>query len=449
MDPLALIDLGSAPDSTALLDARGAHTRRELLEQAAGLGRRLSQLPEASSAIVTLDSGPGFAAALAGCWLAGATPVLLDPLVRHELDRAIELTGARTVLAGPGPLAQPILSGVSSLIPDGSTAPPWTAPEVEDGAPLVLLFTSGSTGEPALVPKTFGNLDVEVRFLGSLLESPRRAATLVPWCHIYGFIVSFLLPLRTGGTCDLTAGISPRLVLDRARAGLLDLVVAVPAIYRVMIRLLEADGPRPLPDSCRFVSSGAPLAAETRARFTALTGRPIVDLYGSTEAGGVAFRSDDGPWIPEPHVEWRVAPGGHLEVRSPSVSVVAPGEYYRIGDLVRPAGQGFALEGRADDVVKIGGRRVSLDEVQQAVEGCPGVQGAAVLAVELRGELRLLAVVEAAGEPPTADRVRAFVRRRLADHKVPRAVRLVDALPRTPAGKVDRRELARRLEEEG
>jgi acyl-coenzyme A synthetase/AMP-(fatty) acid ligase len=448
MDPLALLDLGSKPDTDAVLDSSGAHTRGELLKRAAGLAQRLPDSIAGSLAIVTLDGGPGFVSALAGCWLAGATPVLLDPLVRHELGRALELTGARVVLAGPGSLAMELPDGVTSLTPNRATATARPAPEVADDAPLVQLFTSGSTGEPTLVPKTFAQIEVEVRFLASRFDNPRRVAGLVPWCHIFGFLVSFLLPLRLGGLCDLTGGISPRSVLARAGEERLDLVVAVPAIYRVMIRLLESGGLPPIPETCRFVSSGAPLPAETRSRFARLTGCRIVDIYGSTEAGGVAHRDDDGPWIPQPHVEWRIAEGGHLEVRSESVSVGQPGEYYRIGDLVRPAGGGFELEGRADDVVKIGGRRVSLGEVQQAVEACPGVEGAAVLAVELRGELRLSAVVETGGEAVTGDRVKTFVRGRLADHKVPRVVRVVAQLPRTPAGKVDRREVARRYAEE-
>jgi len=444
MDPLALLDLGSRPDAVAVLDARGAHTRRALLEQAAGLAARLPGDAAGSAAILTLDGGPGFVAALVGCWLAGVRPVLLDPLVRHELARALELTGARFVLAGPGPLALDLPSGVTALVPDGRTAPPGPTPAVADDAPLVDLFTSGSTGEPALVPKAFAHLDVEVRFLTGRLDRPLRVATLVPWCHIFGFIVSFLLPLRLGGVCDLTAGISPRSVLQRAGEGLLDLVVAVPAIYRVMIRLLEAGGLPPIPAACRFACSGAPLPAQTRARFSELTGRPIVDLYGSTEAGGVAHREDDGPWIPEPHVDWRIGEGGYLEVRSPSVSVVPAGEFYRIGDLVRREGAGFALEGRTDDVVKIGGRRVSLGEVLQVIEAHPGVDAAAVLAAELRGELRLVAFVESSDASVTGDSVRVFVRGRLADHKVPRVVEVLERLPRTPAGKVDRREVARR-----
>jgi acyl-CoA synthetase (AMP-forming)/AMP-acid ligase II len=449
MDPLDLIDLRSHPDRIALITGDRSFTRGQLLGHAAAVGRRLGSDAAGSYAIVTLDSGPAFVAGLAGCWLAGATPVLLDPLVRHEIDRAIADTGAKTVLCGPGALEGMLPAGVRALHPDDRTAEPGPAPAVADDAPLVLLFTSGSTGEPALVPKGFAHLDVEIRFLASLLDSPERVATLVPWCHILGFIVSFLLPLRLGGVCDLSAGISPRAVLQRAAEGQLDLVVAVPAIYRVMIRLLEAGGLPPIASACRFLCSGAPLPPTTRSRFTELSGRPIFDVYGSTEAGGVAFRSDDGPWIAQPHVEWRIAEQGQLEVRSPSVSAVPPGEYYRIGDLARPADPGFVIEGRADDVVKIGGRRVSLGEVQQVVDGCPGVQGAAVLAKELRGELRLLAWVEPAGDTLDPDQVKTFVRARLADHKVPRVVQVVDALPRTPAGKIDRREIARRLAEEG
>jgi acyl-CoA synthetase (AMP-forming)/AMP-acid ligase II len=452
MDPLALLDLGAMPEAPVVLGRRGAVTRREALAEAAHVAAELRAVGAAGAPVViSLDSGTGFLAALVGAWLAGATPVLLDPLVRRELGRAIRASGARALIRDPG-AADAEEPAVPVVSPRGARAEPAAAaPAFADEAAVRNLYTSGSTGEPALVPKTFAQLDVEIRFLSGELGTRLRAATLVPWCHIFGFIVSFLTPIRGGGLCDLTAGISPRIVLDRAAAGLLDLVVAVPAILRVMVRLLEEGGPIAIPAMCRVCSSGAPLPPELRQRFRELTGAPVTDIYGSTEAGGVAFRKDDGPWRAQPHVDWRVAADGHLEVRSASVSraVAGPGEFYRIGDLARPEGDGFALEGRADDIVKIGGRRVSLEEIRRLLEGCPGIAAAAVAVEEIRGEARLVAFVEAPHGGVTAAAVKAFARARVADHKVPRAVHVRQAFPLNPGGKIDRRRLLAEREGRG
>jgi acyl-coenzyme A synthetase/AMP-(fatty) acid ligase len=288
---------------------------------------------------------------------------------------------------------------------------------------------------------------VEIRFLNNLFDYPGRVATLVPWCHIFGFIVSFLVPINNGGACDLTAGISPKLVLERASAGLLDLVVAVPAVYRVMVQYMEnGDMPSPAP-TCRFVTSGAPLEADLRNQFTELTGSGITDLYGSTEAGGVAYRHDDGPWIVQPHVQIRVDDHGFLGVRSPSVSFGAADDFYGMGDLVRLEGRGFVLEGRKDDIVKIGGRRTALGEVQGVLESCPSVLHAAVLATRVAGVNRLVAYVEPSDADLDPQFVKAFVREHLADHKVPRVIHIVEEIPRTPAGKVDRQRLLAMFDE--
>ncbi len=449
MDPLSLLDLRKNLHSPVILTGEATYTREDVLSRASFIAGQIREGGGSGApVIVNLDAGVGFAAGLVGCWLAGSVPVLLDPLVRHELDRAVDETGARAVIRSPGHQSMEIVKKVQVITPEHGTAPlEDDSTQIEDDAPLLYLFTSGSTGAPALVPKTFENLNVEYEFLSSLLHSPHRVATLVPWCHIFGFILSFLLPIRKGGVCDLTAGISPRIVLERAAAGSLDLVVAVPAIYRVMIRLLENGQPAPSRMGCRFVSSGANLPGRLRSRFEDLTGCSIVDLYGSTEAGGVAYKEDDGPWLYQPHVESRILDGGHLEVRSPAVSVVSREDFYRLGDLVRPVSGGFVLDGRADDVVKIGGRRISLNEIQREVESCPGVERAVVLARPVRGELRIAACVESSGASVTEQEIKTFVRGRMADHKVPSVVYELERFPTTAAGKVDRRELNRLIDE--
>ncbi len=447
MDPTGVFGLDKNREKPFLLTAEGAHSRSQLARRAAAMGRRLKEAGiQGGNVIVSLENSDSFVVALLGCLLAGTTPVLLDPLVKRELGSAIDMTAAKAIIrsaGGSGPLPE----GVRVFNVDDSEDAPYPAPGLPDQAPLVYLFTSGSTGKPTLVPKTFSQLDVEIHFLNTLFNTPGRVATLVPWCHIFGFIVSFLVPMNNGGVCDLAAGISPKLILERASAGLLDLVVAVPAVYRVMVQYLEnGDTLAPGPP-CRFVTSGAPLEADLRAQFTTLTGCKITDLYGSTEAGGVAYRHDDGPWIVQPHVEIQVDDHGFLGARSPSVSFGAEDDFYGMGDLVRMEGRGFVLEGRKDDIVKIGGRRTALGEVQGVVESCPSVLHAAVLATRVAGVNRLVAYVE----PSTADldtqSVKAFVRELLADHKVPRVIHIVEKIPRTPAGKIDRQRLLAMFDE--
>ncbi len=445
IDPLSILNLTADRESPYLLTEAGALTRGVLFDRGAVLARVIQDagVTVNDGVIVSLDSGPSFVEALVGAWLAGATPILLDPLVRSELHRAVGLTNAKAVLrtGDTDPSSDiPVITPLVATAAQSVDVPPYKRSDTD---PILYLFTSGSTGEPTLVPKTYEQLDVEVRFIQELFSSPTRVATMAPWCHIFGLLFSCLLPARTRGVVHLEAGISPKTMLNLAATHETDLVVVVPAVLQVMTKYLEAGEDMSLPRRCQFACSGAPLSADLRAKFEALTGCVITDLYGSTEAGGVAYRRDDGPWRVEPHVAIRTTHEGFLEVASPSVSFPGEGGYYRIGDMVRRADGGFFLENRSDDVVKIGGRRTSLKEVTETLEACPGVRAAACIATKIRGATRLAAFVESEDENLRPTAIRTFVRGQLADHKVPRVIRLVDALPRTPAKKIDKRALKR------
>ncbi len=445
MTPLELVTPKAPGKESRLLTASGEYPRDALMRRAAGIAARLTHRGlQGRKGIVSLRNGPDFFAGLAGAWMAGTVPVLLDPMVRKELLFAIEMTDARFVIADARPDALP--PPMAALVPDDREGEVPAPAEVPEDAPVLYLFTSGSTGKPTLVPKTFRQIEVEVDFISTLFDHPGRVATMVPWCHIWGLLSSFFVPLRAGGVCDLIAGVSGRTVLERAAGGLLDLVVAVPAYYQAMVRLLEAGVVGPVPPGCRFASSSAPMTAELRSAFTAGSGCRLTDIYGSTEAGGIAFRHEDGPWTVQPHVAIRVDDAGALWVKSPSVSFETADGFYPIGDKVRPTDRGFVLLGRGDDVVKIGGRRIALGEIQAALEACPDVLRAAVFAVERRRALRLAAVIEPAVKDPDVAAVKQFVRGRLADHKVPGIVKVMEKLPLTPSGKVDRRALLGMLE---
>ena len=204
--------------------------------------------------------------------------------------------------------------------------------------------------------------------------------------------------------------------------------------------LADGNG-RGFPSRTRFVSAGAPLHTEVAGRFAELTGIAITELYGSTEAGGVAYREGSGPWLVEPHVRTRIDGNAQLWVRSPSVSGGEPGAMFPMGDLVEPVENGFYLKGRVDDVVKIGGRRVSLGEIERVLEDHPSVREACVMTSELRKQIRLVAYVATFEHGVDEELLRGFVRSRLADHKVPRLVHILERLPRNPGGKVDRHAL--------
>lgn len=434
-------------DKVALIDENRSWTGNELMRRAGDVAAALPALAGFEDrCIVSLKNGPDFFAGLVGCWAQGVTPVVLDPAVRSELAFAAKMTDAKAVILGEGVSTS---AGLATLVPKEvrKTGHIPKIREIEDDKPVLFLFTSGSTGKPTLVPKTFRQIEVEANFIFELFNRPSRVAGLIPWCHIWGLLSTFFVPLKHGGVCDLGSGISARGILERAAENALDLAAGVPVYYQAMVRLLEEGVVPPFKTRCRFASASAPLSPELRARFKKMTGTGITDILGSTETGGIAFRHEDGPWTAEPHVEIKIDEAGRLYARSPSVSFDTRDGFVAVGDMAEPVEGGFVLLGRQDDVVKIGGRRIALSEITRTVEACPGVFHAAVAAETVAGTLRLSAYVEPKNPELRAKDVKAFVRSRLADHKVPRTIHIVSKLPLTSSGKLDRRKLKAIIDE--
>jgi acyl-coenzyme A synthetase/AMP-(fatty) acid ligase len=216
------------------------------------------------------------------------------------------------------------------------------------------------------------------------------------------------------------------------------------------------------------ITAGAPLSAETAARFRAATGLPVHVFYGASECGGICFDRDGGAaergTVGEP-VEGveigfscrEAASGGApteagvVTVRSAAVAagyVPDPGSAAVLGggrfvasDLGTFRGGELALLGRTDDLVNVRGKKVNPREVETVLAQLSGVVEVAVFGVLLphRKDEVLRAVVACRpGDGLSAEQVRAFCGEHLAAHKVPRSVILVPEMPRTSRGKLDR-----------
>jgi acyl-coenzyme A synthetase/AMP-(fatty) acid ligase len=199
-------------------------------------------------------------------------------------------------------------------------------------------------------------------------------------------------------------------------------------------------------------SSGGPLAAETAEQWEQAVGEAPVEIFGSTETGGVAWRVQgrgraDEPWTPFAAV--RVArdeTDGRLRVHSPHASLGDEREGFALGDRVRLLADGrFVTLGRADRVLKIGEKRLSLPEMEERLLEHPWVERVALLPLEQQGETRVAAVAVLAerGREMLESRGRRAVGVALADWLsrewdrvlLPRVWRFVPALPEDAQGK--------------
>lgn len=384
------------------------------------------------------EDGFEFSAALFGAWQAGATPWLPADTLPATLQR---LRDEGLAFAGDLP---------GGLQPEAGDAGDVVLRGLDDDACALVLFTSGSTGEPAAIRKALRQLDAEVAALeaafGALVDGATVQGT-VSHQHIYGLLFRILWPLsarrpsarrRIAYAEQLATPDDPSLVL-----------VASPAHLK---RLPPAQDWQRLSQALRLVfSSGGALPADAARDVLRHWRQAPVEVFGSTETGGIAWHRADGsraPWQPLPGVEWRLD-DGILQVRSPHLP---GGAWWATSDRACASDDGrFRLLGRADRIVKLEERRISLDAIESRLHDSELVDEARVVA--LPGPRMLLAVaavptaagtalLDADGRPALSRRLRDW----LADHcdpiALPRRWRFFDALPVDARGKTSERALA-------
>ena len=378
-----------------------------------------------------------------------------------ELEHVVQVEGA-AVQAPP----HVTVTAWDQLLRPGTDEPAPTGPD----SPALWLYTSGTTGSPKGAMHRHANLRAVCEtYAQDVLEvrPDDRFFSVAKLFFAYGFGNSLLFPLSVGATALLEpARPSPQGVAERVRADRPTLFFAGPSF---LAALLAAELPPDTFASVRLcVSAGEALPATLYRRFTERFGVEILDGIGSTEAlhiflsnragsvrpgtsGNVVrgyqleVRDEDGRQVPAG------APGS-LFVRGDSVATgywcrtdasreVFQGEWLRTGDTYVRADDGyFTCLGRSSDLLKAGGIWVSPAEVEERLLQHPGVAEAAVVGVADRDELEkpVAFVVARRGTDLDPEALVAWCREALAAFKRPRAVVVVDELPKTATGKVQR-----------
>ena len=416
-----------------LKDDRQAWTVTRLLGLAGDIAAALP--PGASRVAVRARSAPFVVATLAALWARRGHALMLDPAIGEEAAGLGHLEPGTPTVAPAW--EEPVPGEIAIAESERGVLDPLLPAE---GDIILAFLTSGSTGEPKIVVKRDfqfrRQFEIEPAWLG--LPGPIRTVSLVPSHHILGFIYGFYLPAGTGGAVTFLPGSPPHTWIDAIRNEQPSLVVGVPLHFRLIAQALN----EPLPKAL-YLSSGGLLPASVSDAFQERAGWPIVQVYGSTEAAGIATRTGSGPFTPMPGVSWKTrADDGRLLIRSPWQD--SPSAWHRQDDVVEPAGEGFLLLGRADSVVKVGGRRFSLAETVQAALSSPSIDQAHAVLYDRYSE-KAVALFVVARKPLalTAAEVWVFLAARLAPFKVPRTIRVLDELPSRGIGKVDETALRR------
>jgi long-chain acyl-CoA synthetase len=441
------------PDAVALAWDGGALTYRELERRAGGVAHALAGRGARPGDVVALSlpNGWPFAAALLGVLKLGATAAPLNPLLSAE-ERERVLAHLRPALV------------VDAVAPDERDWPAATC-----GAPALILYTSGSTGEPkGSVLSHRALLAANQSWAGPVLALTPRDAVLavLPLAHSFGLNGALLAPLLAGARVCLMERFAPDEVLAAMAR---HRVTVLPAVATMFRRLLDAPSLATADvGSLRLAVSGAaPCPWEIADEWRRATGVRLLRGYGMTElfrpisylAGdprdvpdsigravpGVALRcvTDDGDiaapgevgelWIHSP-----AALDGYLAAPDATRAVLEDG-WFKTGDLATLSSEGFVtIVGRKKDLILRGGYSVVPGEVERALLAHPAVAEAAVVGTphaELGEEVTAFVTLrpDASAQP---EELVAHCRERLAAFKYPRRVSILAELPKSLTGKV-------------
>lgn len=350
--------------------------------------------------------------------------------------------------------------------------PEGALPEVNDDAPAVLLYTSGTTARPKGVTHTHRTL-LEIVTLVSRIAPDSLRTTLVmsPMAYISGVVFGLLSPILAGGTCVLVRSFDPPLVLDLMERFRCTANLGVPAMVQLLVEE-QTRKPRDVRSLGAFIVGGDSVPLSTQERFRALFGIPIREGYAMTETGpsicnpedairpGSLGKALDGVEVRVVDADGNDAPDGkvgEIVVRSPARcagywddpvatrAALREGWLYS-GDLARRDGDGyFWFEGRKKEIIVREGFNISPQEVEEAIHGHPAVLEVAVIGlpdpVAARGERILAFVALREGLVAHEQELKDHARQRLADIKVPEKIVFLKSLPKGITGKIQRRAL--------
>ncbi|MFK7991977.1 MAG: class I adenylate-forming enzyme family protein [Sandaracinaceae bacterium] len=435
------------PDAEVAWDETRSITAAELCGHVEGIAELLPDAPAGAEILVICRDRYRFAVAMLACWSRGYA-VALPPNPQLETIRSLR-AGVETVIHDVDGVDKGIdvrdAQVVAAARGKVGRVPFSVFPQLPAQQRLATVYTSGSTGAHTACPKTAGQLLGEARALVELfaIAPNTRVAPMVPPHHIYGLLFGVLMPLISGGSffrrTPLHAGEVARVL--ESGAGVL---VSVPA----HLRGLRVAEPGELPPIGRVFSSAAPLSTRVAQMVESRFQWAVTEVLGSSETGGIAWRQSGGrgPWAALPGVEVSADEEGLLRLHSPFLSPDEPRPYQGADRIeMLPDGR-FLHRGRADGVLKIGGVRVSLAEVERRLTELPGVQDAAVLGKEVGGARGYEVWAAVVAPERTVPELKKDLRAWLGPMAIPRRLRNVARLPRNEAGKLPRAALLALLE---
>ena len=396
--------------------------------------RCVEQLAKSDGA--TLITTPGryaFSVGLLASWIAGKSVIL--PPDKHPASREKIHQQHQIGLCCDHEWSQQFLENSANYQTKSDDS--WSV-DLPLQQTAVLLYTSGSTGRPIAVKKSLANLFTEANCLLSMFDWPKGAIVgTVPSQHLYGLTFTLMLPWLLGAPLVDQVPFFPQDVSKIIKSTNATTLISVPAHYKVLLQV-------PLNVKQMFyLSATAPLDSQTAINWSNTYQQQILEIYGSTETGIVGFRRQ------LEDVNWTVFPDVQIDVDEGLLKVLSAfihpelGPQFKTADQVAVTGKNrFFLNGRADSIIKIAGKRISLIEIEQAIMSCSGVSDAAVIAACVDGHARdyaiWAAVVTQTNAVDSIAKIRLELGQKIEGTGIPKRFVVVNELPRNSNGKLMR-----------
>lgn len=414
--------------------------------------RTLLQRTTGNKFALYLHDSLEFASALLGSWLAGKTLVLPSntlPITCAALRSAVD--GYLGEFPADYAPQTPTANDAMTFTHNACTNNPYL---IKDFTGLII-YTSGTTGDAQAIPKRLSQLLTEIAALENLFgkligTTETEIVATVSHEHIYGLLFKVLWPLMAGRKMHIRSAV----FLEELAPILTScdcILIASPAHLK---RFVDSPALAMLTSSnIRAVfSSSGPLSLEVAQATAQLLGQTPIEIYGSSETGGIAWRQrPTESWQPMPSVAWRVSAEKEvLEIRS---AHLPNNDWFCTADRVVSAGNGrFLLQGRADRIVKLEGKRISLDGIERQLVTSSLVADARVMMLDENNQRqRIVAFIILTNEGNvTLTKIGKHALNQLLRNvlmnvvdpiALPRSWRYLDALPVNAQGKTTHAEL--------
>lgn len=505
-DGLSRLSFPSSFNASALLTARAGalgkadapaiytpeetltHAQVARLVETFGLALLEMGLAPGDRVVLVLPDSPDFVAMFLGAIRAGIIPIPLNTLL-HAEDYAFIFDDSQCAAVVYGDAFADVAQKALSLTPakpriacnvkeiaaraakQAGELSPHPATAADD---CFLLYSSGTTGNPKGVVHAHASLPVVCHYFSEHMIGPSQGDIIFSIPRLFtsfGLGIALAVPLWLGASVVLWADRpSSAVVADLIRRFRPTIFAAVPTFYAQLLgsNALDSAGASSL--RCCF-SGGEAMPPELIRRWQALTGIPIREIIGSTEAGFVYVGTREGEV--RPGVTGRPIPGYQIRLLDDAgqpVSDGAPGRLFLRGQAVmkrywnnpektaqtlkdgwldsgdiytRDADGYFVCSGRGDDMLKVGGRWVAPFEIESALVAHPKVLEAAVVGRPdadglIKAEAWIVLNNPNDASEMLGDEIRAFCKERLAPYKYPRRIHFIEQMPKTASGKIQR-----------